>query len=468
MPAVTAAVSPAAVSNIVKVLADDATTGVLMNAALDSAGNPSKAGFFGVGPVVQPSGGQSASTRGQAGGTIATFATTATPAAVATLTTAEATMTPVIGAGGTYTITSTDVVLINKPTSQAGIGIGNVRYASATTIATTFDNITAGTLTPTATQIYGVIGLRGLGLASPTLTPAAVATKTTAEQLFTVAGVSVGQLAVVNKPTVNAGLDIVGVRVAAANTIGITFGNFTAGTLTPTAGEVYSVASLSGIDAANNSIIFQGAIVGTQTVGAATSAQVTITSGNFAAQDAAAGVTAPFQAGLTTGGAIVGATTELVTFVNPTAGTLTPTAGEIVTTTIFRQNPAAPLLIYSQTLTPVSVAANTTAEQTFTVTGLVAGSMVAVNKPSAQTGLGIDGVRVSALNTLAINYVNVTAAAIVPASETYTIGNFQLPIDTTTGNSWIEQTTPALGSDSGLVDSIRAALVALGLISGST
>ena len=467
MPQVVAAVTPTSISNQVQTLANDSTTGVLLNAALDSAGNPSKAGFFGTGPVVQPSGGEAASARGQAGGTIATFATTATPAAVVTLTTAEITMTPVIGTGGVYTITSTDVVLINKPTAQAGIGYGNVRYASASTIATTFDNITAGTLTPTATQIYGVIGLRGLGLTSPTLTPASVASKTTAEQLFTITGASVGQLAVVNKPTVNAGLDIVGVRVAAPNTIGITFANFTAGTLTPTAGEVYSVASLGPIDASTNSLIFQGAVVGTQAIATVTTGQVTITSGNFAAQDTVIGVSAPFQAGLGAINGTVGSTTEVVTFVNPTAGTLTPTSGEIITTNIFRQNPVAPLIVYTQTLTPASVAANTTAEQTFVVPGVVAGSMVAVNKPSAQTGLGISGVRVSSANNIAITYVNVTATTITPASEVYTIGNFQVPIDTTTGNSWIQQSTPALASDSVLVDNIRVALVSLGLISGS-
>ena len=120
------------------------------------------------------------------------------------------------------------------------------------------------------------------------------------------------------------------------------------------------------------------------------------------------------------------------------------------------------------TLTPVGVAANTTAEQTFTVTGLVAGSAVAVNKPSAQAGLGISGVRVSAANTLAVNFVNVTATTITPAAEAYTVGNFQLPIDTTTGNSFIEQASPALGGGVALVDSLRAALVALGLISGTT
>ncbi|MDP4158231.1 MAG: hypothetical protein Q8911_00505 [Bacillota bacterium] len=79
---------------------------------------------------------------------------------------------------------------------------------------------------------------------------------------------------------------------------------------------------------------------------------------------------------------------------------------------------------YTPALTPVSVAANTTAEQTFTVTGLQATDFVMVNKPTAQAGLGIVGVRASGANTLAITYVNATAAPIVPTAETYLVFTF--------------------------------------------
>jgi hypothetical protein len=75
-----------------------------------------------------------------------------------------------------------------------------------------------------------------------------------------------------------------------------------------------------------------------------------------------------------------------------------------------------------QTLTPASVAANSTAEQTFNVPGLQVGDSIDVNKASHQVGLSIGNVRVSAANTLAIQYVNTTAGAIVPTSEQYIIG----------------------------------------------
>lgn len=77
-------------------------------------------------------------------------------------------------------------------------------------------------------------------LMQATLSPAAVAANTTAEQTFTVTGLAVGDVVgSINKPTAQAGLSIAGVRVSAANTLAITFGNATAGSITPTASEVY-------------------------------------------------------------------------------------------------------------------------------------------------------------------------------------------------------------------------------------
>lgn len=77
--------------------------------------------------------------------------------------------------------------------------------------------------------------------------------------------------------------------------------------------------------------------------------------------------------------------------------------------------------VVAVSLSPAIVGANTTSEQTFTVTGAAVGQFVYVNKPTAQTGLGIVGARVSAANTVAINFGNFTGGGITPtASETYT------------------------------------------------
>jgi len=78
--------------------------------------------------------------------------------------------------------------------------------------------------------------------------------------------------------------------------------------------------------------------------------------------------------------------------------------------------------VISVTLSPASVAINTTAEQTFTVNGLLAGDFVTCNKPTAQAGLGIVGCRVSAANTLAITFSNNTGSSITPtAAQVYKI-----------------------------------------------
>lgn len=79
--------------------------------------------------------------------------------------------------------------------------------------------------------------------------------------------------------------------------------------------------------------------------------------------------------------------------------------------------------VFSVSLAPVAVAANTTAEQTFAATGigLLTTDYVAVNKPTAQAGIAIGNVRVSAADTLAITYVNDTAGSLTPTTEIYIV-----------------------------------------------
>jgi len=77
-----------------------------------------------------------------------------------------------------------------------------------------------------------------------TISPAAVAANTTAEQTFALAGIAVGDVVYVSKPTAQAGLGIVNCRVSAANTLAITFSNNTAASITPTAAETYQVGGI--------------------------------------------------------------------------------------------------------------------------------------------------------------------------------------------------------------------------------
>lgn len=81
--------------------------------------------------------------------------------------------------------------------------------------------------------------------------------------------------------------------------------------------------------------------------------------------------------------------------------------------------------LYSQSLDVASVNANTSAEQTFTVTGLTTADKVVVSKPSLSAGLVLANARVSAADTLALTFGNLTASPINPAAETYTILAFR-------------------------------------------
>lgn len=75
------------------------------------------------------------------------------------------------------------------------------------------------------------------------------------------------------------------------------------------------------------------------------------------------------------------------------------------------------------TLSPASVAANTTAEQIVTVPGFRQRDVVlSINKPMTQPGLGIVNYRSAGFDQVAITFSNNTASAIVPtAGELYRI-----------------------------------------------
>lgn len=78
--------------------------------------------------------------------------------------------------------------------------------------------------------------------------------------------------------------------------------------------------------------------------------------------------------------------------------------------------------VVSTTLDPTSVPANDTDEQAFTVSGLNASDIIVeVIKPTETAGIGIVNARISAVDTVAITFINTTAGAIDPPSEIYNI-----------------------------------------------
>ena len=91
-----------------------------------------------------------------------------------------------------------------------------------------------------STNTVGNVGL--VMVLNATLSPASVAPNVSAEQTFTVKGIHLGDyIAVNNTGAAQSGLTITNTRVTADSTLGITFGNLTAATITPTASTVYTV-----------------------------------------------------------------------------------------------------------------------------------------------------------------------------------------------------------------------------------
>lgn len=459
---------PLSVSSAPRQLSDGNTAGTVLGKS-----STDLISFYGATPVVQPSGASELSVASSlSGAVIANCATSQSPASLAGNNTAEVGLTLGVAVqgvtGATFQIAANDLVVVNKPTAQAGLGIGNTRISGTNVAGVTFSNWTAATVTPTTAEKYGVVALRGLPVLSPVLSPLSIAPNTTAEQLFTVTGLATGGCVIVTKPTAQAGLDIVGVRAAGPNQLGITFGNATAATITPTASQTYTVFNLTSVDAVENvfSIEASCGAPAVAVISTTTAASITVT--GLATTDQIVGLSKPsYQAGLTIGGAFVSGTNALGVVYGCTTVSVTPTSYEAYGVTVFRPAPAAPVVLYSQALNPAAVAPNTTAEQAFTITGIVASSTVWVNKPSAQAGLGIVGTRVSAANILAVTYCNATAATITPtAGEIYTVANFQQPVPDA-GDSFVFTITPQLLQSATLSNAIRTALVSTGLMAGA-
>lgn len=82
-----------------------------------------------------------------------------------------------------------------------------------------------------------------------------------------------------------------------------------------------------------------------------------------------------------------------------------------------------PIKKYSISITPSSVTAQLTAEQTFTCSGLASATdtIIGVSGPAPTAGTGIVGWRCSADNTVAITFTNPTAGNLTPAAGTYIV-----------------------------------------------
>jgi len=121
--------------------------------------------------------------------------------------------------------------------------------------------------------------------------------------------------------------------------------------------------------------------------------------------------------------------------------------------------------VFSASLSPTIVGPQTTSEQGFTVTGLLAGTAVIVNCQSPTPNLAILGCRVSAANVLAINFANPTTASITPPTATYLVAAFHTLIGTAGSN--VYQAIDMESVDNiDLTNELRATLTGNSMIAG--
>lgn len=402
----------------------------------------------------------------------------------ATTTTEQTTTVSSGSAGASSGVQTSSVVFVNKPTVQNGLGIAGYRVSAPGTLSINYINTsTGGAITPTQ-EVYDVIEIKsGLLTTTAVLSPAAVPLNSSQEQIFNISGnvCLPGTIGIVNKPTAQTGLGYSGIcRVVGINQVGITFfavssGAVTSG-VTPTAAETYQFAFLPQLNAYNPTLVYT--IPAGQAAGAAsTNVEQTSAVTGILGTDTVSGISKPAVQASTAvaNGRVMSSGVIGIQYTNITAAQ-TPTSSETYRTTIQRQSPLNPMMMYSVPFTPAAVAATTAAEQTTAVTGIVASSSIALMKPSVTPGLVITNVRQVASSgtpgTIAITYHNLTTTSITPPAETYTVGNVQLQgpgagVVTTAGLS-VEQTYyPAQQQSMVMAQALRAALVNLNMIAGS-
>ena len=421
-------------------------------------------GFYGATPIVQPTAGFDTifATAALDNGTLTKYQITNSTSAPAATTTLETTST-VTG------ILTGEVIAVNKPAAQAGLGIAGYRVSAANTIGINYTNISSGAITTTS-ETYDVISVSSNYVTTATLSPASVpATPAGSEQTFTVLGAASGNFPIVNKPTNQAGLGISNIRIVSNDVVAITFLNNSSGAITPTASESYSFAFLPTLVPDGRTLNYKVAMA-TSAIAATTTTDVSTTITGLSADDVITGVSKPsYQASIGVVGYRVGAANQInVTYVSQSSGAITTTA-EAYGVSVQRRIAKAPFVVTTQALTPVSVAAGTTAEQTFTVPLLNASTSVLVSKPSYTPGLHVVGARVSAASTLAITYQNSGTTAVVPPAETYTIAAVPLQGPGSFGTAGATTNSIAVGFSGGDANALGVlkALQTLGVFNAS-
>jgi hypothetical protein len=446
--------------------------------------------------VPQPTGGQSVglySTLG--GGAITKYQVNAVTNAVAATTTVEQTTFVGYTSSNIYTgLDTTSVVFVNAPASTAGLALAGSYVNASGKLGLNYLNVSNASINIAAAVLDVVEIKSGPLTTTAVLSPAAVALNTSAEQIFTITGNCClpGTVAIVNKPTNQTGLGYNPMaRVVGVNQVGITFSAISTGVvttaITPTASETWKMSFLPQLNAFNPILTYcvpggQGSSVVSTRTDFSSAAIGTVTS------DVVAGIQHSVSSGVTAvastaviGARVTAANSIIVAYAGLGAAE-TLTTNEVLAVTIIRQAPLNPNMVYALPLVATTCAATSTIAATtaistsqFGANAIPVSTSIAVSKPTVTPGLMVVGARVSAVNTLEVQYANLTTTSINVPAETYTVSNVQIQgpgagvlAGTTAGAgcSVTQSYYPAVQQTAQAAVALRQALVNLNLISG--
>lgn len=226
-----------------------------------------------------------------------------------------------------------ELLAIQKPTEQLGLGICGMRVVTNNAIAITYINNLTTAITPTATEVYQYASLANiqannnqlvLQAVTPVLRTITGATVTTLT--ISVTGMAVSdQLLAVGKPNPQIDLGYFGARVSAANLVELTAfgGGGTLSVVTPTAGELLTIPFIR--PQAPNPFILQSVTLTPTVVGALTTAEVSFAVSNITVSTAVWVNKPSFTSGIGVVGCRAVSTNVIgITYVNNTAVSITP------------------------------------------------------------------------------------------------------------------------------------------------
>lgn len=253
---------------------------------------------------------------------------TLTPPVIAGLSTQEVQFTVTGVAPG-------ELLAIQKPTEQVGIGIVGMRAVTNNTIGITFINQSTTAITPTAAEVYQYVALSSMNATNNQLLLQAVtpSMRTITGPTVTTVTISVTGMAItdqclaVGKPTPQIDLAYLGARVSAANLLELTVlggGNVNSQS-TPIAGELVSVPFIR--PQTNNPLVVQTVTLTPTVIGALTTTEISFSVSNITVSTCVWVNKPSYTSGLGVVGCRAVSTNVIgITYVNNTSVSITPPA----------------------------------------------------------------------------------------------------------------------------------------------